>query len=296
MITELQPAPTRPGLGWLVLAAAALLSAPAVARAEDNKAECLNAYEQGQRSRKQGGLLSAKQAFLFCSSDGCPEAMHADCQGWLKEVDAAIPKIVFQARSEDGAALTGVTVTIDLGQPRNLDAQPIELDPGEHVFVFSLAGYRELRERVMLPRGDSPVRQVELEQLPVAPSSTPARRATAARRPRLDAPTEAGRSTMWPAWVAAGVGATGAVGFTYFGLTARSEDRALDVCSPACSLERTEAVRRDYLLANVSLGIGAAGLLAAGAWVLFAPEETSAKPRAALDVQLGPVTWVRHRF
>jgi hypothetical protein len=276
---------------WLV-AVAIRLGSPGIALAQDNKAQCVDAYEEGQRARKRSELLQAKESFLFCGSAACPGAMHADCQGWLKEVDAAIPKSRFEVTGKNGTPLGDVMVSIDMGEPRPLDGSSIELDPGAQVFVFTAPGYRELRERAMLPSGDRLVRRVALEPLRAAePSPRPS-----APSPKSDSRSAPARSSAWPAWLGAGIGAAGAVGFAYFGLNGRSQDRALDACSPACSVERADEVRRNYLLANVSLGVGAAGLIGAGAWLLFAPTETEAKPRAALEVQLGPVTWVRHRF
>jgi hypothetical protein len=284
---------------WLVIAAASLgvaasLGAPAVARAEDNKASCVEAYEEGQRARKQGSLLAAKEAFSFCSSDSCPRPMHADCRGWLAEVDPAIPKAVFDVSSNGGAALADVMITVDLGPARRLDAQPIALDPGAHDFVFTRAGYRELRERLVLAQGETNVRHFVLEPLPSADSTALPLAPPPTRQPAIDSGSSS--TTMWPAWVAGGVGAAGMAGFAYFGLHGRSEDRALESCSPNCSVEQTDAVRRDYLIANVSLGVGVAGLLSAGAWILLAPNASGGKPRAAFDVQLGPITSLRHRF
>jgi len=280
-------------LRWLVVAAA-LLGAPAVARAQDNKASCVDAYEAGQRARKQGSLLHAKEAFLFCSSDSCPTPMHPDCQSWLKEVDAAIPKGVFDVRSTDGAALADAMVSVDLGPARRLDAQPIALDPGAHDFVFMRAGHRELRERVVLAQGETTVRHFVLEPLPAAENSALPLAPPPVPRAALDSGSSS--ATMWPAWVAAGVGAAGIASFSYFGLRGRSADRALDSCNPNCSVEQADAVRRDYLIANVSLGVGVAGLLGAGAWILLAPSASGGKSRAAFDVQLGPITSVRHAF
>lgn len=293
MITARCSASRQGLLRWLVVAAASL-GAPGVARAQDNKASCVDAYEQGQRARKQRSLLQAKEAFLFCSSDSCPTPMHADCLGWLEEVDAAIPKGVFDVGSKDGAALADVMVSVDLGPARRLDALPIALDPGAHDFVFTRAGYREHRERLLLAQGETMVRHFVLEPLPATPDSALPLAPPPVPKAALDSGSP--RATMWPAWVAAGVGAAGMASFSYFGLRGRSADRALDSCSPNCSVEQTDAVRRDYLVANVSLGVGVAGLLGAGAWILLAPSATGGKSSATLDVQLGPITSVRHSF
>lgn len=282
-----------------------LLGSPAVARADDNKAQCVDAYEQGQRARKQSALLRAKDAFLLCSSDLCPAAMHADCQGWLDEVDAAIPKTAFEVTSKTGAPLSGVMISIDLGPARPLEAQPIALDPGAHVLTFTLAGYRELRESVVLTKRDSVTRHVALEPLSSQPLPTiPPPTQSLATQPAVPppAPRRAVQSTpsgatTWPAWVGVGIGAAGLAGFSYFGLHARSEDRALDSCANTCDLARVDAIRRDYLIANVSIGVGAAALIGAGAWILLAPRaEPSKTASAVIELQVGPITSLRHAF
>jgi hypothetical protein len=73
--------------------------------------------------------------------------------------------------------------------------------------------------------------------------------------------------------------------FTYFGMSARSEDRALDVCYPACAPDRVDSVRQRYLIANISLGAGITALgLAVYLFVTSdaeAREPTAAPPTAA---------------
>jgi len=283
-------------LGALVHALA-VLGIPSLGLAQDNKAKCVDAYESGQRDRKQSALLQAKEAFSFCSSDACPTAMHGDCSTWLEEVEAAIPQCAFEVTDSKGARLNAVTVSVDLGPPHTLGAVPIALDPGAHLLVFEQAGYQEQRQNLVLAKRDSVVRRVVLEPLPLPPAAMPAISPAIPPEPKPEALEGSSTAKNWPAWVGLGVGSAGVASFAYFGLNGRSEDRALDACSPACSAEQVDSVRRDYLLANVSLGVGALGLLGAGAWLLFAPSPPRVAPRkAALDVQLGPITWVRQRF
>jgi hypothetical protein len=61
-----------------------------------------------------------------------------------------------------------------------------------------------------------------------------------------------------------------------------------------------ERVKRDYLFANVSLGIGAVGLLGAGAWAIFRPRESGAAStpvaRKTLELRLGPICSITRHF
>jgi hypothetical protein len=99
---------------------------------------------------------------------------------------------------------------------------------------------------------------------------------------------------------AAVVGGVGAVGFAYFGLTARSADEGLDACTPHCEPSAVDAIKRDYVLANVSLGVGVVGALTASVLWLTSPRVSgrpeSASSRRGWAVSVGPVTTVATRF
>lgn len=102
-----------------------------------------------------------------------------------------------------------------------------------------------------------------------------------------------------PIWIGVGMGAVGAASFTYFGLKARAADRALESCAPSCDANEVHDIRRDYLLANLSLGVGALGLLGAGAWALFGPRTPDTGiPVVAqgLKLRIGPTTSISGTF
>jgi hypothetical protein len=83
--------------------------------------------------------------------------------------------------------------------------------------------------------------------------------------------------------------------FAGFGISARSTLDGLEECDPHCPNSRREeqdAGKRDQLIANVSVGIGA-GLLAAGAtaWIVEAAlaggEKEAAPPAPAARIDVG---------
>jgi hypothetical protein len=216
----------------------------------------------------------------------------------LDETEAAIPTSVFRVSTSAGARLDSVGIRIDRGAEQELDGQAIAFDPGEHTIVFSRVGYRELERRFTFSEHEK-LTQNEVLLEPLSPpqaspmSGPPVARTTgaAADEPRVG---------LLPSWIAAGIGGAGFVSFAYFGSAARAGDRALDGCSPRCDVERVERVKRDYLVANVSAGVGAAGLFAAAAWLIFRPRATPPSARAgaeeALALQLGPVSTLTGRF
>jgi hypothetical protein len=290
----------RRGLGSIaVLCLVGLAGAEVRAAEQDQTDECLDAYAGGQRSRKADALRDAKSAFAHCASDACPAKLHEDCRRWLEEVEAVIPRSVFRVVTSTGVELDGVDIRIDGGAKQALDARAVTFDPGEHTIVFSRVGYREIERRFTFSRSDKLTRNyVVLEPLAVPQASPIGSRHVSQKK--TDAPAEEPRVGLLPTWIAAGVGGVGFVSFAYFGSAARAGDRALEECSPHCSAERVDRVKREYLVANVSAAVGAAGLFAAGAWLVFRPR---AKPSAAgaaaeeaLALRLGPVCTLSGKF
>jgi hypothetical protein len=277
---------------------AGLASSEVRAAEQDRTGQCLDAYAGGQRSRKARALRAAKSAFAYCASDSCPAALHADCGRWFDEVEAALPTSLFRVSTSAGAPLDGVDIRIDGGTKQELDGQAVAVDPGPHVIVFSRAGYRELERRFTFSESEKLTQNaIVLEPLSL-PQASPVNGRLVAQK--TGAPADEPRVGLLPSWIGAGIGAAGFVSFAYFGTAARAGDRALDGCSPNCDAERVERVKREYLVANVSAGIGAAGLLAAAAWLIFRPRATpspaSGGAEEALALQLGPVSTLTGRF
>jgi hypothetical protein len=77
--------------------------------------------------------------------------------------------------------------------------------------------------------------------------------------------------------VLGGVGALGVAGFAWLGLRARGEADAMrSSCAPACPASRVDDARRDALVANLSLGVGAVALGAAAVlWATSSPEPSA---------------------
>jgi hypothetical protein len=279
-----------------------LASSAARARAEteSSKAQCLDAYAQGQRDRKAGALGRAKEAFAFCGSSACPGALHPDCVRWLGEVEAAQPEVTFEISSPAGDEIDGVSIAIDGGARQTLEGRELTFDPGEHVVLVERSGYHPEERRFAISEGKKLTLTLVLDPLSEATSSRAVSARESSEPPGMDEGGEERRATLLPTFVGVGVGVVGAAGFAYFGLRARDGDRALGDCAPGCSERDVDRVKRDYLFANVSLGVGAAGLLGAGAWAIFRPREpagTSAPmARKTLELRLGPICSVTGHF
>jgi hypothetical protein len=76
-------------------------------------------------------------------------------------------------------------------------------------------------------------------------------------------------------YVLGAVGVAGMAGFAVLGIMGQSEQSNLGkTCSPNCSSDDIDVVHTRYLGADISLGIGAAGLAAAALTYILRPEKT----------------------
>lgn len=219
---------------------------------------CAASYEKGQRLLATARLLDAASEFRYCGSPACPAIMHAECLGFLDRVEAATPTIVVRTGPETGAA---VRVALDGDAERSLDGRAMVVDPGTHQLRITAPGYATQEHRFLVAEGEKlKTIEVRLRPLPQAPHAAGARSAAPV--------ATASRTNLLPWVVTAGVATAGAAGFVYWGLGAREGEAALASCSPDCARAQVAEVKQDYLLSNVSLGVGASGLVAMGVWYL----------------------------
>ena len=165
-----------------------LMAAGARAQAADPvTSECLAAYEQAVSLRAAHALRDARAQLLACAAPTCPEDVRNECALRVSEVNTQIPTLVFEALDHARNDLSQVKVSMD-GQvlAEHLDGSALSVDPGEHRFVFELAGSpavekslvmregeKNRRERVVL--GPEPVQAVAPERIavPLAPVERP---------------------------------------------------------------------------------------------------------------------------
>jgi hypothetical protein len=230
---------------------------------------CFDQHELGQELRQGAKLLESRAAFAACASRGCPAAVQRDCERWLTEVAAEVPRVGFRVTFE-GKARSDASVSIDgIPQPHEL-AEPIALEPGLHRYRVSLPAASPFEGELELRAGE-PARHIVLALH--APAAKPARRV-----PTLS-------------WVLGGVGIAGSASFIGFGLSSRSLEQQLEgSCSPLCSDDQINRVRRRSLIANISLGIGLTSLASAGAlYFLSQPAEPAAPAEPTLQLGLSPL-------
>jgi hypothetical protein len=275
---------------WLGLPAAAALAvslAPTASRAAppgasaEEKQQCVDAYEQSQRLRRDGKLRAAHERLLVCSSRSCPEAAQLDCARWLAEVEQAQPGAVVTARGPGGQELTEIRVLVD-GEVAadRLDGRSIAVDPGLHTLRVETAQGRSLEQSIMFREGEK-FRAVEFTFSP-APAPAPPSASTSV--PPHPAEAEAPRTGGLPvaSYVLGGLGVAAVTVGAVLDITGKDRETTLkNTCAPHCSHSDVQAMRTQVLAGDVTLAVGLASL--AGAVVIaLGPRE-----RHAARVTLG---------
>jgi hypothetical protein len=260
------------------LAAALFLAssaAPVVARAQGTGASCIKASEEGIDARERGALRAARAHFVKCAAETCPKALRVDCARWLDDVDASLPSIVVGAKDERGADLFDARVKVDGEVIEDVQAgRPLVLDPGPHVVRFE--------------RGVAP--DVEVQEVKVLLRTGERHRSVSAVMGRTvpvpkDGPPAAYGDTRGPplaTWIFGGVGvlALGSFG-TFAVLGAQEKSRLRDTCSPGCRDADVATLRTEYLIADISLGVG---LVALGVATYFLLTNKSSPQRLARTI------------
>ena len=261
---------------WLCLAlAAGTLARSARARADepapgepspvDIKNQCADAYEATQRERAAGHLLAARKDGIFCAQPSCPEVLRTDCAKWTSEASNSIPSLVIEARTRAGEVLTEVFAQVDGSAfSDRLDGRSRELDPGRHHIHLEALGFLPNDSDFVVVEGHQAQRlSITLDPEPILPP---------APRPLPAA-----------AYALGGVGVLSLASFTFFGLSGNHKKSELSSCQPACPTSMRSPIERDYLVADISLGVSVVSFGVA-AWLALASPKNAAQA-AAFDVR-----------
>lgn len=231
-----------------VAACVAVVAAPALAQ---TKRACANAYTEAQVLRAKQKLREAKTQLAICAEETCPQPLRRDCVPWLAEIDKALPSIVVRAKDAGGAAIEAARIAVD-GEPMSAGA-PARVDPGDHVVTVEANGFSSETQHLTLAAGETRTMDVALtaERAPIAEPE----------HPKAVVPVAP--------FVAAGIGLIGMGLFAGFGIAGNGIRSDLDAqaCKPSCPGARVDAVKTDYVVADVALGVGLVAL--AVAVVLF---------------------------
>lgn len=208
-------------------------------------ARCASLYESVQTLRQRSKLLQARDAALACASGACPKTLASDCSGWLSELEPAIPRVVFEARDEQGSVLTDVSVSVDKQVvAERIDGRTIEIDPGEHSFRFRRSSGAFVEVTTVVIEGEKS-------------------RRVSATFPTGAPPATGGIGTLPLIW--GGVSIAGFGLGTTFGVLALQQKRELDRedCRPYCAPERGVSLSRQAAVSDIGFAVGLLAAVAA---------------------------------
>ncbi|HMY20228.1 MAG TPA: hypothetical protein PKA58_28065 [Polyangium sp.] len=205
----------------------------------ETKAACVTAYKEGQVHRKNGEQLSARDDFKVCAQNVCPVVLRKDCGPWLQKVEESIPSIVVNPSSATGKPLSDSRILVDgkAVEPKSPDGT-IEMDPGAHVVRVEATGHNAVDRSIKLRTGEKKT----ILEIKLAPTKA--------------VPKTGSRPIPGSFFAFSAVSLVGFGAFAGFGLHGNALRQDLESCKPACSPDRVDPVKRDYILADVGLGVG----------------------------------------
>jgi hypothetical protein len=279
---------------------------------------CVSAYRTAVKLEQASHLREAQKAFAACARVTCDQFMRKECMSQHNQLDSDIPSVVPVVTDASGEPVVDVRVTMD-GEvlTSKIDGRAVAVDPGIHEFSFTTpagaftqklvilqgqrnrplaiavsgSGARTAQRNAPAPQ-PAPVPSAAPRMVQVEPRAAPA--ASVAPPPEelvsetpLPARTSSRRGSSIAPWVMTGIGLVGVGSYgllTYWG---RKDNDMLVKCSPDCLQTSVDHVKKLYLAANISLGVGVAAL-ATATWLLVrsGKKELAARQSSyALDLQ-----------
>ncbi len=178
------------------------------------------------------------------------------------DVEKAIPSVVVQA-TIDGGPSSKIKVSIDGKVVKTaLDGKPIQTDPGLHKFRFETPGLAPIETPLVIQEG---------EHYKALPAEFVTHQVLGPGGPSAPVPTI--RPIPSIVWILGAMTAAGAVGFTTFGLLGNAKKQSLENsgCAPFCSSSDAGVARLNYTVADLSLAVGVASLVAGGLFYVTRP-------------------------
>jgi hypothetical protein len=264
-------------------------------------AECLTASNASIKLRAEHKLRHARSTLLVCAAATCPAEIREECSQRVAQVNAALPTIVFEVKDSAGRGLSAARVTMD-GEvvAEHLDGSALTLDPGDHAFVFEVAGQAPVTQHILLYEADKGRHvPITLSAAPalVAPVQPPPREVASpnAASPDTAPPSnETGHNRRLAGLIVGGTGVAGVVvGAVFGGLTLSEASSANHACPshndcPANAVsDRSSAVTFG---AVADVGFIAGGLLVAAGIVLYATAPKGQVATIGLQASPGGLT------
>jgi hypothetical protein len=294
-------------------------------------AACVSSYKRGIKLQDAGKLIDARKAMVMCAQQTrCAAAVRKECKLRYTQLRDEIPSVIPSVTDEKGAPVTDVEVTMDgTLLTAEIDGRAVEINPGVHEFSFaSSKGLIAKQKLEISPRQRN--RPITISLSPKSAKSPPVAAAPAPTPPAPAAPPEPSQAALEASaapsqaapsdeppiiksrqtereeksgrgvapYLIGGLGLVGVGGYgllTYWG---RKDNEALDECAPNCPTTDIDHIRKMYLAADISLGIGVVAL-ATSTWLFLRSGSSSSeevassssaprRPKMVLDVKPAP--------
>ncbi len=272
----------RPARGAGV-AIAAVMTWGVIAHADQVDA-CVEAADRAQQLRDKGKLIDARTQLLACGASSCPGAVAKQCVRWLHEVDDELPTLSLRVR--DGAVdVTDVEVLVDdASRMKSLDGRPIPIDPGAHRLALRRNGVTV--EQSIVARAGEKNRLVDVQLTPETSKVVIVTTAPPAEITPPPVGAKRGFRFPWTSGLFLGIGvASFAVTVPLVIVAGNDAQNLRQTCAPACAGSAVDDVRTKLIVANVTFGVGVAGLaLSALTLVIANMGHPSEKPALSFGV------------
>jgi hypothetical protein len=320
----------RAALTTLILLTVVVAAPRSASAANPTMSECLSANENAIKLRGEHKLRQARDQALVCAASSCPGEVRETCQSRVRDLNAAVPTIVFLAKDGAGQDIVAVKVSMD-GEPMGdrLDGTAMAVDPGQHRFTFEVAGQPPVERSLVISEGQKDRREAitlgastasataSPGSVSAAPPSvaanSPASSAAAPTEPAAPGSPGGGQRVAGIVIGAAGVVGLG-LGAVFGGLAASDWSNAKAACNGrpvSCTTSSNSPGFEDEGSATTkatisTVGFIAGGALVAGGIVVFvtAPKKSSSEtPASARGVEFLPSVgpggtgmWIRGRL
>lgn len=313
--------PSRAGIsqraGHVALLTALVALAPVASFAADapaakatakpsSKAACEAAHGQLDEAERQGHLQAAKELASSCSAPSCKAWVADQCRARFQTLSENIPTVVPVALDGKGAPIADAELRIDGSLSTSpINGPALSFDPGLHELAFSAPGREPRVEKLAILQGvknrqisvvlvtsagaTPAVGEVAAPLAPASPQTAPAIVQPHDETAVVRAPAPAATQTsIWP-YVAGGAGLAALGTSVALATWGHHDFELLDRCAPNCRQSSLDHVRRMYITADISLGVGALALGIA-TWLYFSePTKTVPTDQTALRLDVQPV-------
>lgn len=255
----------------LLIGLALSVAAPAYAAPPKSSKACIAAHEEGQRLRTEKKPHAAHEKFVQCASETCPVVVRKECVDQLAASDKDAPTVALEARDDHGNDTSAVKVSLDGAEiASKLTGVAIDVEPGEHVFKFEREDGKSIEQKVLVVEGEKN-RKIAADFSTLLPKKE-------VPSPKSTPPAPESKGISPVVWIAGGVGVLALGSFGFFAVHGKNDEHDLaSSCSPHCNDSDVSPVHRDYLVADISLGVAA---VAAAVAIYFAIAPGEPKPAA----------------